>query len=169
MSLASELLVDGLGRVRDRVHEVVSDLSEEQLAFRPFDAGNPIGWLVWHLTRVQDDHVATVAGTEQVWTAGGWVGRFALPFEETATGYGQSDADVAAVHPSAELLVGYHDAVHERTVAYVEGLDDAEYARVVDERWDPPVTLGVRLISVVNDDTQHVGQAAYVRGLIDRQ
>jgi uncharacterized damage-inducible protein DinB len=169
MSLASELLVDGLGRVRDRVHEVVSDLSEEQLGFRPFDAGNPIGWLVWHLTRVQDDHVATVAGTEQVWTSGGWVDRFALPFEETATGYGQSDADVAAVHPSAELLVGYHDAVHERTVAYVEGLDDAEYARVVDERWDPPVTLGVRLISVLNDDTQHVGQAAYVRGLIDRQ
>jgi uncharacterized damage-inducible protein DinB len=169
MSAASDLLVDGLGRVRDRVHEVVDALSEEQLGFRPSDAGNSIGWLVWHLTRVQDDHVATVAGSEQVWTSDGWVGRFALPFEETATGYGQSDADVSVVQPSAELLVGYHDAVHERTVGYVEGLGDADYARVVDERWDPPVTLGVRLLSVLNDDTQHVGQAAYVRGLIDRR
>jgi hypothetical protein len=38
---------------------------------------------------------------------------------------------------------------------------------VVDASWDPPVTLGVRLVSVISDDLQHAGQAAYLRGMIE--
>ncbi len=49
------------------------------------------------------------------------------------------------------------------------GLQPADLDVVVDERWDPPVTLGVRLVSVVNEVNQHVGQAAYVRGLLERR
>jgi uncharacterized damage-inducible protein DinB len=76
---------------------------------------------------------------------------------------------VAAVRPaSAQVLLDYYDAVHARTVDFLRGLSPAQLDRVVDERWDPPVTLGVRLVSIVNDDTQHVGQAAYVRGLLGR-
>jgi hypothetical protein len=76
---------------------------------------------------------------------------------------------VAAVQvDSADLLTGYYDAVHERTVAYLTTLSDADLDRIVDERWDPPVTLGVRLVSVISDDLQHAGQAAYARGLIER-
>jgi hypothetical protein len=122
---------------------------------------------VWHLTRIQDDHVADVAGTEQVWTSAGWADRFGLPFEPADTGYGHGAEQVAAVRvPSADLLTGYHDAVHERTVAYARTLVDADLDRVVDHRWDPPVTLGARLVSVLADDLQHAGQAAYVRGLL---
>ena len=63
-------------------------------------------------------------------------------------------------------LRAYHDAVYARTIEYVRTLQDADLDRVVDTSWDPPVTLGVRLVSVVNDDQQHVGQAAFVRGLL---
>ena len=115
---------------------------------------------------MQDDHIADVAGAEQVWTTGGWAARFGLPFDEDATGYGQTAADVAAVRAYAALLTGYYDAVHSATLSYLETLTDEDLPRVVDERWDPPVTLGVRLVSVVNDDTQHLGQAAYARGLL---
>jgi hypothetical protein len=162
----AELLVDAFGRVRQVVHRVVGGLTPEQLAFRVGPEANSIAWLVWHLTRIQDDHVADVARTEQAWTAQGWVERLGLPFDPRDTGYGHRPADVAAVRVSGELLVGYHDAVHRQTVSYVERLVDADLARIVDRSWDPPVTLGVRLVSVIADDLQHAGQAAFVRGIL---
>ena len=165
----AELLVDAFDRIQGVVRRAVSDLSPDQLAWRPDDGANSIAWLVWHLTRIQDDHVAGVAGTGQVWTGAGWAERFDLPFTPASTGYGHGPADVAAVRVGADLLLGYHDAAHDRTVAYVATLTDTDLPRVVDRGWDPPVTLAVRLVSVVSDDLQHAGQAAYVRGLLERQ
>jgi hypothetical protein len=164
---SAELLGDAFSRVHEVVHTVVSGLSADQLAFRPAPDANSICWLIWHLTRVQDDHVADVAGLEQVWAAGGWSARFALPLEESATGYGHSGDEVGAVRvDSGDLLTGYHDAVYEQTIGFVRTIKDSDLERIVDERWDPPVTLGVRLISVIDDDAQHAGQAAYLRGLL---
>ncbi len=158
--------MDAFGRVREVVHEVVDGLSAQRLGYRVDGTANSIGWLVWHLTRIQDDHVADVAGTAQVWTAGGWYDRFGLPFHRSATGYGHGPDEVGAVAVAGELLTGYHDAVYEATIRYLKGLRDNDFDRIVDRAWDPPVTLGVRLISVVSDDLQHAGQAAYVRGIL---
>ena len=163
------VLADALTRVRDQVPDVVGGLDEDDLAWRPDPDANSIAWLVWHLTRVADDHVADVAGIEQVWTSRGWHERFGLPFPPAAHGYGHTAAEVAAVRVPSELLAGYHDAVADAVLAYVGALTPGDLDRVVDERWDPPVTLGVRLVSVVNETAQHVGQAAYVRGLLDRR
>ena len=167
---SSELLVDGFGRIRERVHAVVDAMTADQLAYRVDPEANSIGWLAWHLTRIQDDHIADAAGTDQVWLAAGWQERFGLPLDARATGYSHTPEEVAAVRvESHELLTGYHDEVYQATIDYVGGLGDDDLARVVDTSWDPPVTLGVRLISVLSDDLQHVGQAAFVRGVIDRQ
>ncbi len=164
-----ELLADAFGRVREGVARVTRGLGADALAFRPDPDANSIGWLVWHLTRVHDDHIADLADQEQVWTAEGWVDRFGLPFETTDTGFGHSSDQVAAVRvEDPDLLVGYHEAVAERTLAYLERLDASELDRVIDTNWDPPVTVGVRLVSVIGDQMQHLGQAAYVRGLHER-
>ncbi len=163
----AELLADAFARIREVVHQVSEGLSAEQLAYRPGPDANSIGWLIWHLTRVQDDHVSEVAGAEQAWTSAGWADRFALPFGREATGWGQSSAEVGAVQvASPDLLTGYHDAVHAQTLAFLATVTDASLDAIVDERWDPPVSLGVRLVSVICDDLQHVGQAAYLRGIL---
>ncbi|HLI36738.1 MAG TPA: DUF664 domain-containing protein [Streptosporangiaceae bacterium] len=167
---SADLLADAFGRIRETVHSAVDGLTPGQLSFRVDPGANSIAWLVWHLTRIEDDHICDVAGTEQVWTSRGWMERFGLPFGPQATGYGHGGDDVAAVKVgSGELLTGYHDAVHEMTTRYVQGLTDADLPRIVDESWDPPVTLGVRLVSVINDGMQHAGQAAFVRGIIGRR
>lgn len=164
-----ELLADAFGRVRDAVRAAVDGLTAEALTYRVDDGANTIAWLVWHLSRVQDDHVADAAGSGQVWTEQGWVERFGLPFDRLATGFGQDADEVGAVRVQGpELLSGYHDAVCERTLSYVSGLGPDDLDRVVDPGWDPPVTLGVRLVSVVADDLQHVGQAALLRGVAQR-
>lgn len=163
----AQLLVDGFDRIRQVVVHTVTGLSAEQLAFAPAPGANSIGWLVWHLTRVQDDHVAEVAGTEQVWTGGGWFERFGLPLDSSDTGYGHGPEQVSAVKvPSAQLLIDYHQAVFEQSRQYLARLTESDLARVVDESWDPPVTLAVRLVSVLSDDLQHAGQAGYLTGLV---
>ena len=162
----ADLLTDALGRVLEDVEAVLDGLDEAALTYRPGPEANPIGWLVWHLTRVQDDHVADVAGTEQVWVGQRFAERFDLPFDVREHGYGHTSEQVAAVRTPAGLLLEYHRATHARTLEYVASVQPDDLDRVVDTRWDPPVTLGVRLVSVVNDCTQHVGQAAYVRGLV---
>jgi Protein of unknown function (DUF664). len=143
-------------------------LGREDLAFHPTESANSIGWLVWHLARIQDDHIAGVAHTQQVWHTG-WLKRPALPFADDETGYDHSSNDVAAVQVSANLLLGYYDAVHAATITYIQSLRDEDYEKVVDTYWNPPVTLAVRLISVIADDLQHAGQAAYVRGLLNNR
>jgi uncharacterized protein DUF664 len=161
----NDLIIDAFERIKEVVHETVGGLNEEGLMFRPEESGNSIAWLVWHLTRIQDDHIADVAGRAQIWTAG-WAEKFKLPFSDEATGYGHSAQEVGQVQASADLLLGYYDAVHDATIAYMQSLKAEAYDRIVDTRWDPPVTLGVRLVSVISDDLQHAGQAAYVRGLL---
>lgn len=167
---SADLLSDAFERISEAVHASVEELSTDDLNAR-LDAGaNSIAWLVWHLSRIQDDHLADAAKAEQVWLAQGWAERFELPFPKDATGYGHSSKQVAAVRvESAELLLGYFDAVHEQTRRFVRGLDDAALDRVVDDSWSPPVTLGVRLLSVISDDLQHAGQAAFARGALERR
>ncbi|GAA0953687.1 DUF664 domain-containing protein [Kribbella koreensis] len=162
----SELLLDAFGRIQEVVHEAVEGLDDLTLGTRPEETGNSMGWLVWHLTRIQDDHLADAGGYEQTYTADGWHDRLGLPFDAADTGYGHSAEDVAAVKLSGEQLLGYYDAVHARSLEYLKTLTADDLDRIVDKRWNPPVTLGVRLISVLSDDLQHAGQAAYVRGLI---
>lgn len=163
-----EILRDSFGRVRGLVERVCEGLSHEQATYRPDPDANTIAWLVWHLTRITDDHVAGLVDSEQVWAREGWHDRFALPFDAEAHGYGQSSVDVAEVQTDPALLVAYHADVHHATLAYVDGVDAAELARVVDTAWDPPVTVSIRLVSVIGDCLQHLGQAAYVRGLAER-
>ncbi|MEU3186655.1 DUF664 domain-containing protein [Streptomyces sp. NPDC006923] len=170
MSASDDLLIDAFGRIREVVHEAVDGLSPDELAARLDGGANSIAWLVWHLTRIQDDHIADAAGTEQVWFSQDWSKRFELPFSRRATGYGHSAKDVSALAGiPAELLAGYHDAVHDRTVEYLGTLKVADLERVVDASWSPPVTLAVRLVSVISDDLQHAGQAAFVRGVLERR
>jgi hypothetical protein len=164
----SELLVDGFGRIREVVHEVLGGLSVEDLTFRADQQANSIGWLIWHLTRVQDEQVAAAAGLDEVWPEG-WLQRAGLPFAPTEDGYGQDPRLVAEVRLPAEFLAGYHDATYAQTISFLGGLRDADLSRIVDRVWDPPVTLGVRLVSTLSDDLQHAGQAAFVRGLVERR
>ncbi|GGP98449.1 mycothiol transferase [Streptomyces griseomycini] len=164
---AKDILIDGFGRVREEVHAAVEGLGPDRLNARPGPDANSVAWLIWHLARVQDDHVADAFGLDQVWLTEDWEKRLGLGLPRRDTGFGHTAAKVAEVRvDSGDLLTGYYDAVHEQTLGALRSLAAKDLERIVDERWDPPVSLGVRLVSVLSDDLQHVGQAAYVRGLL---
>lgn len=166
---ARDVFLDAFERIRGSFRELVEGLSEDELTFRPAPRANSIAWLAWHLTRVQDDHVAELARADQAWTTGGWHQAFGLSLDQWDTGYGHRPHQVAEVKANADLLTGYHDDTYKRTRRYVNGLTAETFETVVDRHYDPPVTLGVRLFSVVSDDLQHLGQMGYVRGLLPRR
>lgn len=163
----NDLLVEAYDRLPELVRGAVDGLDAEHLTTAPSEGANTVAWLVWHLTRVQDHHISELLDAEQRYLGDGWHEHFGRGPDPEDHGYGHTAADVASIRPaSGQVLVDYYDAVHERTSSYLGGLSASDLDRVVDERWDPPVTLGVRLVSVLDDDAQHAGQAAYARGLL---
>lgn len=166
---AAELLRELFGRIPEEIQGAIDGLSPADLVAAPAAGANPIGWLIWHLTRVQDHHVAELLDREQVWANGVWPARFGLDADPGNTGYGHRAAEVATVRPDGvEALVGYYTAVAAGTADLLAATSADDLDRVVDDRWDPPVTLGARLVSIADDDIQHAGQAAYARGLLGR-
>ena len=173
---ATDILRDAYERIRDSLRSLLHGLDAQTLLWRPDREANSIGWLAWHLTRVQDDHVAAVGRVDQVWTRGGFHDRFALPYEVEDIGYGQTSAEVGAFTVTdVDLLVEYQDAVHTMTMRVLDELasapdgEDSGYARIVDAHWDPPVTVAVRLVSVIGDAQAHLGQIGYLRGMAQRR
>jgi Protein of unknown function (DUF664) len=165
-----ELLIDLFNRIDEHVHEAVDGLDPEALITPPEPGANPIGWLVWHLTRVQDHHIAGVLDDEQLWVTGDWATRFGVAADAQNTGYGHSWKEVMAIRPdSAAVLIEYYEAVAARTRELLASTTPKDLDRIVDKRWNPPVTLGVRLVSIADDDIQHAAQASYVRGILDRR
>ena len=167
---AREILRDSFNRIIEHVDDLTDGLSDEVSFFRPTAPGRPgqansIAWLIWHSARIQDAQLAHIAGTEQVWFSAGWVDRFALDLPRDAHGYGHTTEEVGKVRAPADLLAGYYHAVHRVTLEYVASVTDEELARIVDENWNPPVTASVRLVSIIDDCAQHLGQAAYIRGI----
>jgi uncharacterized damage-inducible protein DinB len=162
----AEVYLDFFERILENGVAVVDGLTEEQLAHRPTPDANSIGWLVWHTARIQDAQLAHAAGTDQVWFSGGWVDRFGLDLDRDDDGYGHTSEQVGKVLAGADLLADYLRATHEATVDYLRGVTEADLDEVIDRNWDPPVTRGVRLVSIADDDAQHLGQAAYLRGLL---
>jgi uncharacterized damage-inducible protein DinB len=162
------LLLEIYGRIPPLAREAVEGLDADGLVWQPSPGANTIGWLVWHLARVEDHHISELTGDDQLWASGDWAANFGLDPDPSNTGYGHDADDVLAVRPeSASALVDYLTATDERATTFIAGLTPEALDEIVDRRWDPPVTLGVRLVSVADDGLQHAGQAAYVRGLLD--
>nr|CRL69409.1 DinB superfamily protein [Mycolicibacterium komanii] len=163
--MVRDILRDAFTRLIEHVENLTDGLTPEAAIFRPTSTANSIAWLVWHSARQQDVQLAGLAGTEQVWLRDGWVDRFGLDLPREDMGYGHSPEEVGRVRAPADLLAGYAHAVHKATLAYIASVTPDELSRIIDKNWDPPVTAAMRLVSIFDDGAQHLGQAAYVRGI----
>ena len=162
---ARELLRDAFTRLIEHADHITDGLTDEVSFYRPTPEANSIAWLLWHSARVQDAQLCDIAGTEQVWLRDGWVDRFALDLPRDAHGYGHTPEDVAKVKAPASLLAGYYRAVHHVTLEYIASVTPEDLEVIVDRRWTPPVTASARIVSIIDDCAQHLGQADYLRGI----
>jgi hypothetical protein len=162
-----DLLADGYGRVLEFMQSVLRGLNQDDLNWQPHQDCNSIGWLAWHLTRQQDAQIASLMGDEQLWTRDGWHSKFHRPPDPGDIGFGQTPEQVSAFKsPDVQTLLDYHHAVVERSKQYFLTLSRTDLDRELNEPWFQPLpTVGVRLVSILEDSLLHAGQAAYVRGV----
>lgn len=162
-----DLALDVLDRVHGVLQRVLRDLGGDELHRLPHPESNSIAWLVWHLTRVQDVSVSGLAEQDQVWVSEGWHATFGMEADLEQDGFGHTPEDVASFRaPSAQALLDYHESVLACSKAYVSGLAPEGFDRELNQpQYQPLPTVGVRLVSVISDNLQHAGQAAYLLGL----
>jgi len=162
-----QMMTDGYTRVSQALRRALTGLTQEELDRRPSGDTNSIGWLAWHLTRVQDNHFADLIGEEQLWIRDSWHARFGRLADAGDIGWGHTPEQVAAFRsPDVDTLLAYHEAVAERSKAYFGTLTAEDLDRELDEpQYQPLPTVGVRIVSILSDNLQHAGQAAYLRGL----
>lgn len=162
---AIEILIDLARRPQSAAVQLRGALTPELVNAHPHH-DNSIAWLLWHAAREIDEQLAEISGEPSVWLAHGFAERFALDATPTEIGYGHTPERARSiVVQDPALLLEHLAAVVDAQVAYLATLDEEDLARIVDERWDPPVTLAARMISISCDAAEHVGQAAYVAGL----
>ncbi|MDA1215963.1 MAG: DinB family protein [Chloroflexi bacterium] len=161
--------LNALGRADGTLKRALEGLTREELMQQPAGPGsNPIGWLAWHLTRVQDGYGSRIAGVEQVWRTQKWYEKFGL--EETPPSY--KPETVGTFDPiSAELLLEYYEMVKTATVGYIASLSAEDWERQLPQidPSRPPQTVADGVAIITSDNIQHIGQIAYVRGLIKGQ
>lgn len=161
---AFDILHDGFDRVSAELPDALAGLSVDVLTWQPTPQANSIGWLAWHIGRCEDAQMAVIGGTSEVY-ADGWAERFDLPYPATDIGYGQSAEQVRAFRvDEPQLLSDYYAAVAAATRQILSGLAPDDLDELVDDPYQ--VSVGVRLVSIINDITQHLGQISYLRGLL---
>jgi hypothetical protein len=167
---ALDILRDLTSRPRDAAARLRDQLNPEVLNARPAGHDNSVAWLLWHTGRELDVQLAGLTGDEQLWTARGFDRRFDLGEVGDTVGYGHSPAEARRilVEDGAGLL-DYVDAALAAVDRHLEMVTVEDLEDVVDAQWDPPVTRGARLVSILDDAIQHLAQAAYVLGMPVRE
>lgn len=161
-----EILLDAAGRPVEAAHALRGRLDATVLNAHPGGHDNSIAWLLWHAGRELDVQLADLSGADQVWIGGGFRDRFDLGELGDQVGFGfTGDQARALVVSDPDLLLEYLDATTDAVRTYIGTLDEQALGVVIDDAWDPPVTRGARLVSIIDDAVQHVGQAAYAAGM----
>jgi len=163
-----DLIIDGYGRALELLEPSLAGLSQADLDRQPKPDCNSIGWIAWHLTRVQDSQIADLTGEQQVWIQDKWYARFNRDADSEDTGYGHTLEEVAAFKsPAPRVFLEYYRVTLEQTKRYLFSLSLNDLDRQLGEPWfQPPPTVGVRIVSIMADCLQHSGEIAYLRGLL---
>ena len=160
----------------DRVGSVLlralDGLTLQQLKAQPAGTdSNPIGWIAFHLTRVHDRTFSLLLGKVQAFVEGGFHELFGLP-ADTGTLSGNTLDEVREFNPnSAELLSSYWTAARGHSHKFLEGLTETDIETPTPPGVgpaSPPETYRLTVARVTSDTSQHIGQIAYARGLVDR-
>lgn len=157
-----EILINAFGYIPGALEGTLSGLTDDDLNWQPRLDCSSIGWLAWHLTRVEDSQIAFLMGKEQLWTAEGWHARFNRLSDSRDTGFGHTPEQVAEFKsPDIQILLDYSKAVFERVKGYFLSMSESD----LDREFEAGKKVGWRLTSVLEDCFQHTGQMGYVRGL----
>ena len=164
-----DFIIRSLEEIQEDLKRSVDGLTKEDLMTQPQPGANHIAFMIWHMTRVEDKLLHNLFQcSPQLWESGKWYERMGLPEDPKSTGFGYT-AEQVSCFPSVQPheLMDYVEAVRADTLDYLENIDAAS----LDEKVTAPplgeVSIGNLISILVVELAQHVGQIAYVRGLVE--
>ena len=167
---ATTILHNAATRPAEAAQRLRASLSSEVLNAHLGDHDNSVAWLLWHTGREIDVQTADLAGTSEAWSHEGYAQLTGIGAVGDGLGLGHTTGEAREItSDQGDALVDYVAAATDALLAYISTLTDADLDEVIDENWDPPVTRGVRLVSIIDDAAQHVGQAAYAVGALSQR
>lgn len=161
----NEFIEDALNKEHDFLMEAAKDLTPEELAWRPGPEANPIGWILWHMLRVEDMWVQFFAQHQpELWERDGWHQKFGLPTRDNGFGH---TAEQVANFPALDRdeLLSYGGAVRSGTLEYLRGLTPQEFDAIPRER-RPDMSVALMFRQIIGELFQHQGHIAYIKGLL---
>ena len=156
-------------RIAGVLRRALTDMTVTQLTTQAAGPeSNPIGWIAWHLTRTQDKNYSALLGREELWSKDGWYQKFGLPIE-SGTGNGDSLETVRSFDPiNSDTLLAYFDATRALSREFLDSLDADDLNQPSPSGLPTTEVIKVSIARVTGDLIQHIGQIAYVRGLVDK-
>ena len=163
-----DLIIQNFDISLDRLVSYLDGLTQEDLNWQPKPDCNSIGWITWHLIRVIDKGISISANEEQLWIKAGWSSKFDRPADPDDTGNRQTPEQAAAFKsPDKDTLIGYCRAAADNLRNWLNKLDSTDLDREFDDEYSQMLpTVGSRVNVIVRDTQQHLGQIAYIRGLL---
>ena len=163
-----EFIKRSLEQHYDSMARAVEGLTQSEVSWAPNPQSMSIGFLVWHYGRTLDRWIhMRVLETNQVWVQG-WADRFnRLPPDPNDTGYGFTGRQVQEFQsPPASVLLEYALAAKNKTIEFLDTLDDDALERVtIANPRGGQINLATMFQQLIWESNQHGGQIAYLRGL----
>jgi uncharacterized damage-inducible protein DinB len=163
-----EFALHSLNELQAALVESIDDLTQEESFRQPQPGANHIAFMLWHIVRVEDWFFHYLfQRVPQVWESESWHEKLGLPEDPKATGFAYTTEQVDGF-PSVQLrdLRAYGEAVRAETLDYLRNTDAAKLDETVKSRLFGEVSIGSLIGHVIVELSQHVGQIAYVRGLV---
>ncbi len=159
------MLKSQLSEYMEELELALDGLTEEERRYQPTPQSNHIDFIVWHMARVEDSIVnRRLRHDRHIWERDGRHKRLGLPRE--GIGEGLSTEQAAALPPfSLAKLLKYYSSVRRETLLFINSLTNDDLDRISDpER--PYWTFAAILGHLIVEEAQHVGQIAYIRGIL---
>jgi hypothetical protein len=159
-----EFLTTMIAEFHGALMEDVKTLTPQNLKWKPAPQANPIGFLLWHYMRTEDNLVTGLQGKPAIWETEKWYEKMGLDAKAQGTGFKEPDVDKIAVLPLADL-VAYAERVSRNTQEYLKTLDDVKLDFAPDPA-RPRRTIGALLRNfLLAHGWWHLGEIKYIKGL----
>ncbi len=166
---------EAIGDNRKRVLAVIRDLTLDEMYWKPKRDTNPIGFLFWHISRVEDRLITNfVQGKKEIWLSGKWHEKMNLSVVGTGLGYSLDELDQ---FPNLDqcLLTEYFNLVRKSTIEYLDSVPEKDFDLVLDRvpfpEYKPAIqyftgfTIARAFRQLIGELDQHFGQISYIRGV----
>ena len=160
----NEFIEDAFNTEREYLIDALGDLTSDELMWRAGPEANPIGWILWHMTRIEDMWFQFfIQRQTEIWERDGWNEKFGLPTRDNGF---QHTLEQVADFPAYDLseMMRYGEAVRSDTLAYLKTVSSEQMDDVPREA-RPEMSVGRIFRQVIGEIYQHQGHIAYLKGL----